>query len=149
MLAEAKLAMDSIKGALDIAKTIKDVRDEAALATQVSDIMHSMIDAQAHASAAYARETELTQRIRELEAQVASFEKWEAEKQRYQLERVGSGTFAYRLKESERRGEPTHYICQPCYERGKKMIFQFTQEYDRGPVHQCPGCKLNMILPME
>lgn len=89
MLAEAKLAMDSIKGALDIAKTIKDVRDEAALATNVSDIMHSMIDAQAHASAAYARETELAQRIRELEAQVASFEKWEAEKQRYQLERVG------------------------------------------------------------
>lgn len=149
MLAEAKLAMDAIKGALDIGKTIKDARDETIISTKVSDLMTAMLDAQSHAVAAYARETELAQRIRDLEAKVASFEKWDTEKQRYQLERVSGGTFAYKLKDPESSNEPAHYICAACYERGQKMIFQFTQTYERGPVHQCPQCKLNIILPMK
>lgn len=149
MLAEAKLALDGIKGALDIAKTLKDVRDEAVIATKVSDLMASMIDAQSHASAAYARETELTQRIRDLEAKIAGFEKWEAERQRYELQRVGSGVYAYRLKESECAVEPAHYICTACYERRQKGIFLFTQQYDMGPVHACSLCTLKVILPLE
>lgn len=148
-LAEAKLAIDGIKGALDIAKTIKDVRDEAVIAAKVSDLTALMLDAQAHATAAYARETDLAQRVRELEAQVASFEKWETEKERYEFQRVGGGIFAYRLKESEHAVEPAHYICPKCYEDRKKMVFQFTQTYDAGPVHKCPECDLKMVLPIE
>jgi hypothetical protein len=138
MLAEAKLAMDGIKGALDIAKTLKDVRDEALIATKVSDLMALMIQAQSHASAAYARETELAQRIRDLEAKVASFQKWETEKQRYELVKASGGARVYAIKESERGVEPTHYICPACYERGQKMIFQFARKYEGGPVHACP-----------
>jgi hypothetical protein len=43
--------------------------------------------------------------------QIARFEAWEAEKQRYVLEDVGPGVFAYVYKESASGSEPMHWLC--------------------------------------
>lgn len=147
-VAEAKLAMDGIKLALDVIKALQAGKVGAEFKAQLIEARAAILDAQEHASAAYARETELTHRIRELEAKVTALETWDAEKKRYQLERVSGGNFAYAMKESEAGVEPMHYACQKCFEDGKKSIFQFTQAYDGGPVHQCPRCKMNVILPL-
>lgn len=63
----------------------------------------------------------LEQRIGELEAE-------RCEKQRYQLSRLGSDRefFAYRLRAAtellERVDEVPHFVCQPCFEVGKKVV---------------------------
>src|SRR5579864_1037972 len=64
-------------------------------------------------------------RIDDLEKEVAGFENWETEKQRYQLTDFGGNSFAYSLKPQAANGEPSHRICPNCYERGQKAILQF------------------------
>lgn len=148
-VAEAKLAMDGIKLALDVIKALQSGKAGAEFKAQLIEAQAAILNAQQHASAAYARETELAQQIRDLEAKLTSFETWDREKQRYQLEKVSGGNFAYAVKEGERGVEPPHHICPACYEQRQKGIFQFTQRYDGGPVHACSICELELILPME
>jgi ribosomal protein L37AE/L43A len=62
-------------------------------------------------------------RITELEAE-------HAERQRYELSEIGAfgKFFAYRLRDpselTERVSEPPHFLCQPCFDAGKKGILR-------------------------
>lgn len=64
----------------------------------------------------------LTERNRDLEAA-------QREKERYGLQKVGStGVLAYALRPSaellERKDEPPHFVCQICFDSGKKSVLQ-------------------------
>ena len=78
----------------------------------------------------------LEQRIRELEAQAA-------EKGRYVLAKVGTERefFAYRSRPvaelDEGSAEVEHFLCQPCFDSGKKVVMNSNGD---GYWH-CPGCR--------
>ena len=116
----------AVAAAVGIAKNLKDltsslgqsvppdVRDEIlALFDRVMDIQTEVLTAKD-------RDIKLTDRCRELEDQLKPVENWEAEKARYTLQRVGSGT-AYRLKPSE--SETDHLLCPNCFEDQKSHTF--------------------------
>ena len=100
--------------------------------TQLFELLGTVIQQQGNLSV-------LEQRIRELDARAA-------EKQRYELAKVGSGRefFAYRLRPpselQERADEAPHFICQPCFEAGKKAVLIGNGE----GFWECPVCKVGV-----
>lgn len=58
-------------------------------------------------------------------------ENWNEEKQRYQLTSPWPGGVVYALKGACKGTEPPHWICQHCYENGRKSILQNNQKHDR------------------
>jgi len=99
--------------------------------SQISEVLAAIISKDAALSV-------LTERIRELEAS-------QSERARYQLAKLGTvgEFFAYQLRPagelSERTDEPAHFLCQPCFDAGKKGVLRVTPTYAF-----CPLCKLNM-----
>ena len=91
------MAVDIITGLgifktlFDSAKGLKDINDTAVRNTAVVELQEKILAAQAQQAA-------LIEHVHELEKEVARFETWETEKQRYQLHDFGGRTFAYVLK---------------------------------------------------
>ncbi len=135
MIGEAIVGLGAFKTMLDMAKGLKDLNDAAVRNAAVIDLQQTIIDAQA-------QQATLIERVRELEKEMARFETWETEKQRYRLTKFVPGAVAYVLKRSEARGEPGHAICASCYERRTKSILQGNGEMLLVKhAFVCPVCK--------
>lgn len=139
-------ALSSLKAAKDIAEAMIGLRDGAAFQAKLLEFQSKLIDANNAAFAAQDERAALLQRIRDLEEKVASFERWETEKQRYELKDFG-GAFAYTLKPEAQGAEPVHEICAKCYQDGKKSILQIVPGNNSRthlgirPTHRCHSCK--------
>jgi len=133
--------VSALKGAMDITKAMIGLHDAQALQAKVIELNAKILEAQSSTFAANDERSALIQRLSELETEVARLKKWETEKQRYQLERLPPGAFAYALKKGMENGEPPHRLCANCYQRNKKSILQ---EIDDGyaECHEC-GSKLH------
>lgn len=134
-------ALASLKAAKDIAEAMIGLRDAAAFQQKQIEFQSKIIDANNAAFAAQEERSTMLDRIRELEAKVAKFEAWEAEKQRYKLHELPPGVFVYVLKPEMAAGEPPHRLCAACLNSGKKAILQShgTSEGIEG-IH-CDVCK--------
>ena len=135
MVSELVTGLGLFKSMMDTAKGLKDISDAAVRNTVAVELQEKILAAQEAQST-------LVERVRDLEKEVARFETWDAEKQRYQLTDFGGGTFAYALKEGMAKGEPPHRICAPCYEKGQKSILQFGNKTAfKQDSYTCPACK--------
>jgi len=112
--AEIMGGISGLKAAFDIARGLKDIDDTTRRNAAVIELQEKILGAQQAQSA-------LVERVGELEKQVADFEKWETEKEKYDLQEVYPQNFAYAIKESARAGAPAHLICTTCYENRKKV----------------------------
>ena len=140
MVSEIFAGLGAFKTMFDIAKGLKDINDAAARNAAVVELQEKILTAQAQQST-------LIELVGNLEKQVANFEAWDAEKQRYQLTDFGGGTFAYALKPEMSSGEPSHRICAPCYQKGHKSILQFRHETATGQdKYACPACKTDFFF---
>lgn len=81
----------------------------------------------------------LTERLRVLESD-------QREKARYRLAKVGTlgDFFAYQLRSAaelpERSDEPEHFLCQPCFDAGKKGVLRLNTY-----TAVCPLCKTTVV----
>lgn len=117
---EVAAGIGAFKAMLDIAKTMKDLNDAALRNAAVIELQGQILTAQMEQSS-------LIQKVGELEAKVRGFETWEAEKQRYKLDKLPPGVLVRTLKPEAADGEPAHHICENCYQNGRKS-----------PLHQSP-----------
>lgn len=133
MVAEVFAGISSLKAAFDIAKGLKDIDDAARRNAAVIELQEKILSAQSAQSQLIESVTELKKRVAELEA-------WDAEKQRYELNEIATGVFAYLLKPAMAHGEPSHYLCAACFKHGKPSILQ---RRDKGfdLLVNCPECK--------
>jgi hypothetical protein len=128
------------KTAFDIAKGLKDIDDATRRNAAVIELQEKILAAQSAQAA-------LIEIVPKLEDEVAGFETWYAEKQRYELKEFGRGAFAYALKVDAQRGEPAHLICPTCYENHRKSLLQIEPgNHARTalgivPARSCPVCK--------
>lgn len=125
--------LSSFKIMLDIAKGIKDMSDASARYAAVIELQEKILSAQEAQSA-------LVQRVRDLETEMTQMEKWDTEKQRYQLKSLPPGVFVYALKPEETGGEPPHYICQNCHENGKKSHLHGSGDHYGTATFECKRC---------
>jgi hypothetical protein len=134
MVAEVFAGLSAAKAAFDIAKGLKDIHDGTLRNAAVIELQEQILTAQAAQSA-------LIERIRELEKEVASFEKWDAEKEKYELKQIsGLGAFAYMLKPDARGTAPAHWLCTQCYENRKRSVIQPLAGLGIFSLWKCAGC---------
>jgi hypothetical protein len=130
----------SLRAVAEITKAMKDVNDANLIQTKVFELTREIMAAQACALAAQTAQSDLLQRERDLETEIAKLRAWEAEAARYQLQELPPGVFVWTLRQAMANGEPIHRLCAKCYEDGKKSILQ-----SLGTIHgqenlKCHGC---------
>src|SRR5690242_16993814 len=88
----------AVRSASDIAQTLIGLRDSAKLLEKTVELNRKIADAQTALFAAQSEQAELVQTIGTLEKEIADFETWNADKQKYKLYHLGWSAFAYMLK---------------------------------------------------
>lgn len=132
--------MSSMNAVANITKAMKDVHDANVIQTKVFELTREIMSAQACAIQAQMAQTELLERVRQLEEEKVKLEAWNTEKQRYELKSLAPGIVALALKPAMSNGEPMHYICANCCAAGKKS---YLQQHISGPYYdefRCRGC---------
>jgi hypothetical protein len=104
MVAEIFGGLSALKTAFDMTQALQNIHETVAHDRAVIELQKEILSALAAQSA-------LVDRVRELETEVAGFEKWETEKERYHLTDFGGNSFAHALKPEAANGEPPHRIC--------------------------------------
>jgi hypothetical protein len=120
------------------------LRDSAKILENTVELNQKILSVQTALANAQAEQATLVQTISKLKKELARFETWKAEKHRYKLTEVASGVFTYVLQPETAAGEPSHWICASCYQKGKKSIPQGFNSTTFGWRHECPACKLKI-----
>jgi hypothetical protein len=102
--------MTSLRSIVEITKAMKDVSDANMIQTKVFELTREIMAAQACALEAQTAQSELLNRVRDLETEITKLEAWNAEKQRYKLTDLGRGMTTYTPKEGMEGGEPPPII---------------------------------------
>ena len=109
--------------------------------SKIIEMQETVMAAQSQALEAQATQSALTDKVRTLQAEIASKEDWESEKERYELERIGYPAFAYRLREQFVEAPAhTHHLCANCFEQRQKSILQRAGTGSRRYALVCPRC---------
>jgi hypothetical protein len=117
-------AVQALKSAGEMAQAMIGIRDAQAFTDKAVEITRKVVEAQGHATAAYAAHLECANRIGELERELMEMKDWKREAKRYELKEMQPGVFAYSLKAKMERGEPVHCICPACFQKREKSILQ-------------------------
>jgi hypothetical protein len=147
-MAAISAAFQAVNGIKTIAEGLLATRDISLIGGKVAELNFKIIDAQNGIMAANQERSALIERISALEKEIADLKEWDAEKKRYQLEKLDTiGVTAYVLKKDAANGEPPHVLCPNCYSQGQKSIFQATPRSALARrVHLCPRCKLELAF---
>ena len=127
---------------LQIAKALIGLRDATMIDVKVIELRDNLIEVQSSTLQAQAEQSALIQEVYDLKQNIMEMEKWEEEKQRYQLIEPWSGCFIYALKEASKSTEIPHWICEHCYQDGRKAILQDGTKWDRHTMQiiKCSHC---------
>jgi hypothetical protein len=112
---------NALRTAGQIAQTMIGLRDSAKLLEKTVELNREIAAAQTALFEAQSEQATLIKTIDQLEKEVAGLKAWDADKKRYQMEKLPPGVIVYTLKQDmAESGEPVHSICPTCYHRGKK-----------------------------
>ena len=142
----------SLQAAVEITKGLVGLRDTTVVQDKVIELQNAILSAQSSALTAQSDQVTLLDRVRELEAQMAQMEAFDAEKSKYQLQQVDSGALAYVLKPEADTGEPPHWLCVACFQRGRKSLLQMhgRDPADRSStLFRCPECTTDIRVYYE
>lgn len=125
---------------VQLVKSAKDARLEfqirervAAMHSQLSEISRRLYEAEAEKIACQ-------EQVVTLREEVARLVAFDAEKERYALQQIGTDSFAYLVKPGAQRGEPTHALCCTCFAQSVKSILTFNRYEPSRTVLRCPRC---------
>lgn len=133
-----------LKTAMDMAKGLRSLDQMADVRLKVIDLQQVILEAQDKLNAAQSEQSALAKRNDDLEKEMASMKAWEKEKERYQLIEPWRGCFVYALKESSKGTDIPHWICEHCYQEGRKSLLHDTykQGNRRNVFVKCSHCEL-------
>ena len=117
MLTELQDALSSFNALFEIAKGLKGMNDAQVRERASVELLEKLVGA-------HTAQLACAKRVDDLEKEVARLKDWSAEKQRYQLAKIGPGSVAYLLKRAMAAGAVGHALCANCYERGTKSYLQ-------------------------
>lgn len=152
-------AISSLKSAIDLVKSFYGLHSESEISTATGKLNQALLETQNLVFAAYATQATLINRVRELESEITRMKDWNTEKQRYKLAAPFPGCMVYAVQKSMCNGEPAHYLCATCYNKGEASILQCreggrTKEGNQHSSFFCHVCKsaavtqwMNVIAP--
>ena len=141
--------LTSLRASAELTKLLLEVRDAEKVRTTVYELQSAILSAQTSAISANSAQTELTERVRDLEKQIVEFENWKTEAERYQLHEIRAGTFVYALKPGMENGEPPHHLCSNCYQQRRKSILQGFRKVHgmtTTDILKCQACSSEIIV---
>lgn len=142
-------SMSSLLAIKDLATAAVDLRDSQKLAAVKLDLTERVLQTQTQLSQVLSSIIEKDTSLATLAQRVRELEDRQLERARYELGELAAGgnAFAYRLKAParllENSHEPQHFVCQPCFDAGKKAIL-FRRDVWGTWVWTCPLCKLEI-----
>ncbi|MBI3712953.1 MAG: hypothetical protein HY253_08335 [Burkholderiales bacterium] len=139
MYTEIVAAIQSTKTAIDLVKSANGLSNYSELLTAVTTVQIKLTDAIASELASQEKQAALTERVRELEKQLAEIEGWNTQIQRYSLFQFPTGALAYGLKQGRENEEPMHYLCVSCVDKKQKSTLQ-----PHGRFLKCTVCKIDI-----
>jgi hypothetical protein len=145
-MASIQAAVGSLKTATDIVSTFAKLKAAAEVQDKVIELQGVILAAHSSTLNAQHEQFAMLERVRTLEAQVAKFETWEAEKQRYELTELPPGVFVYSLKPAMANGEQLHHLCEHCFQESKKSVLHKTEPVN-GRYHlKCSRCGTDHLV---
>jgi len=135
-----------LSSAKDLGGLLIAERDAQKAAVIKAELTEKILEAQAQFAQVLGAVIEKDAAIARLAQRVSELEAAQSEKDRYELAMLepSGNAFAYRLRPaaelSERQAEPVHFLCQPCFDLGRKSVLTRSDFYGRY-VFKCSGCK--------
>ena len=105
----------------------------AALLAQVGDARQAVLDLQEAVANERAKRAEL-------EAENGRLRQFDVYRERYEMRSLGDNALVYAPKESSDSGEPPHYVCVACLDRGDRSILQFAASHGFQRTLKCSVC---------
>lgn len=133
-MGEMFAGLSAIKTAFDLALGLKNIQDAPSRDRAINELGEKIL-------AARGAQASLLDEISDLERDLLRLKAWDSDRERYVLNEVSPGVFAYTLRKGKEGGEPPHMLCANCYQHREKSILQATQEIRKSRrVHICPNC---------
>jgi hypothetical protein len=139
---EISAAISAVNATVGLVKGAIDARDDAKAREALFEMQSKLSDMFAAHFALIDRHSALIQRVHELDGQLRELQEKLVLSSAYRLARLPSGQFA--VVSNEDRGQPEHYLCQTCFDSGKKSVLQ-TNVYDEN-LMQCLSCKVAIAI---
>lgn len=141
-MAESVVALLKLLGTIGTtAADMSKAADAAERNRLLIDFQQALIQGNTLIASVQAENQSLAQTNRDLQAQIATMQNWEAEKARYKLAPAYHGSLVYALTQEKANGEPPHYLCTSCFKGGKPSILQLGKEEGGMTYFTCPICK--------
>lgn len=145
-------AIASLNAAAGIGRAALEIRDMAKLSGEVLKLNGAVLDAQQSLFKLSAELLALQQQHFETAEKLRKANEALAERGRYTLVQVSLGQWAYRVDVAPqasgsgepRVAQPAHYVCQKCFDEGRKVVLQHSTGSYLGPTFTCPGCKTDV-----
>ena len=139
----------SLSAAKDIGKALLGIRDFNVVAERVAALNEQLLKAQEALLAHNAAMFQLQSENFEAREELRKLKEAASERGRYALVEVTHGNLAYRLNvvpSQGAAGEPVsaqtdHYLCQPCFDNGRKVTLRYFNSATFGESWTCSVCK--------
>ena len=112
-------------------QAIKELAVSVEVKAKVTELYDVILAGQQSALESNIKQQAMLETISQLKEEIAHVKAWEETKQRYQLITPWNGCHVYALKESCKGSEPPHWICEHCYQDGRKSLLHNSQKHDR------------------
>ena len=141
-------AISGLSATVQALKAAVAARDEGKINDAISDLKERLFDVQSANLQAVEQLHAAQTKIHALVAELDQLKAKAVERELYVPHNLAQGTasfFAYRYQGNERARDgspvPLHYLCQPCFDNGRKSILLV----GTGEAF-CPSCKLRAAL---
>jgi hypothetical protein len=143
MYLEIAAAIQSARSLAELVKATHSLSNYNELVAAVSEVNAKLMDATAVALASQEKQAALASRVSELENELMKFKDTQCRIDRYALHELPTGQLVYALKPGMEQGEPMHYACTACVDKGVISKLQ--------PVHAkrrlwCAQCKTTFVM---
>ena len=140
MYAEINAAVQSAKALFEIVKANKGLAEYNEIVAAVSEVNTKLMSATGVALASQEKQMSLSNRVSELEKEIAELKNWNSEAERYQLSETGTKVYAFILKAGMEKTEPPHKLCTACFGKKQKGYLQFFKQDGYGDHFKCDLC---------
>lgn len=117
-------ALSSLSTALNIGKSLIEIRDSTKFQEAFIKFNNAIIDAQSKIISSQEHQSFLTTKIDELEKECMRLKNWESEREKYTRKEIAVGVFAYIENNFIGDLQSAHKYCCNCFDNYKKSTLQ-------------------------
>lgn len=132
---EFSALVQSARAVTDIARGALDARDHAKAKEAVAELQGKLHEIMSAALASAEKAAALQAALSQAEREKAEIKAKVEDRALYKLHAVRPGAHVYAPKETVDGTQPAHCLCQPCYDKGNKVVLRASLD---GRLLQCP-----------